>query len=245
MLMSTPTAVALRRARIGQGLSQDELAAQLRQFGALSASKRTVQRWESGKVTPGRIYTRALMAALALQPDELGLPPVIEDLDGARHVRAGAAFTPPPEPESAAPSDGRLPGLWLSRYQYWSTGREGLFVSQYHVLLDQNGTQVNVQSLPVGEAPRLSMQLSVRRNTLTGNFDEYTDPHGHYLGDHRWGAVQLLLAASHRYAHGKWVAWGSGEKVNSGPWELIWLSADTSPDALAPYARTLPDEPVE
>ena len=89
------------------------------------------------------------------------------------------------------------------------------------------------------------MALSVRRNVLTGTWEERTDPSGHYLGDVRWGAVQLLMSPSHRYMSGKWVAWGSGERVNSGPWELTWLSADTSSAALEPYAKVLADEPVE
>ena len=244
--MSTPTALKLRSARVGLGLSQDELAAVLReQHGVSTASKRNIQRWESGRVVPGRHYARALAAALGVTPDDLGLPPVVEDADGARHVRAWAPFTPPAEPEGAPASDGRLPGLWLSRYQYWSTGRGGLFISQYHCVLTQDGARVTVESLPVDAAPKLRLDLTAEGNVLTGQWDEQTDPHGHYLGDRRWGALQFLMTPSHRYMYGKWVGWGSGQVINSGPWELTWISADTSAETLAPYARTLDDEPVE
>ncbi len=242
--MSTPTALKLRHARVGLGLSQDELAALLREFGAPAASKRTVQRWESGKVLPGRHYTRALAAALGVGPDDLGLPPVIEDTDGARHIRAGATFAPPPDAEGAPAADGSLPGLWLSRYQYWSTGRQGLFISQHHVILTRDGAGITVESIPAGVPPSMSMTLSLRRNLLTGTWEEHSDPHGHYLGEACWGAVQLLLWPSHKYMNGKWVSWGSHNRINTGPWELTWISADTSPEALAPYARALDDEPV-
>ena len=241
--MSTAIAVKLRTARVGLGLSQDELAALLRRHGIPTASKRHVQRLESGQVAPGRHYARALMAALGVTQEDLAVPPVVEDADGARHVRAQAPFTPPPETEVDAASDGRLPGLWLSRYQYWSTGRSGLYISQYHVVLTHNGASVVAESLPSGEVPRLSLRLTAEGNLLTGTWDEWTDPHGHYLGDHRWGALQLLMTPSHRYMYGKWVGWGSGEVINSGPWELRWLGADTSAETLASYAHALPDEP--
>lgn len=244
--MSTPTALKLRTARVGRGLSQDELATVLReQYGVATASKRNIQRWESGRVVPGRHYSRALAAALGVTPDDLGLPPVVQDVDGARHVRAQAPFTPPAESEAGPVSDGRLPGLWLSRYQYWSTGRNGLFISQYHCVLTQDGARVHVESLPTGTAPILRVNLTAEGNILTGSWDEQTDPHGHYLGDRRWGALQLMMTPSHRYMYGKWVGWGSGEVINSGPWELTWLGADTSPETLADYAHALPDEPAQ
>jgi hypothetical protein len=113
------------------------------------------------------------------------------------------------------------------------------------VLLTQDSASVTVESLPAGAVPNLRMALAVRGNVLTGTWDEQTDPRGHYLGDLRWGAVQLLMTPSHRYMYGKWVAWGSGERVNSGPWELTWISADTSTEALTPFTRVLADEPVE
>lgn len=212
-------------------------------FGVPTASKRNIQRWEADQVTPGRYYARALAAALGVTPDDLGLPAVVQDTDGSRHVRTSTPFAPPSEAE-ASTSDGRVPGLWLSRYQYWSTGRSGLFISQYHVVLSQVGGVVTAQSLPADAAPTLTLDLVAEGNILTGTWDERTDPAGHYLGDRRWGALQLLMTPSHRYMYGKWVGWGSGGLINSGPWELLWLSADTSPEALAPYARALPDEPV-
>ncbi len=204
-----------------------------------------MQRLESGAVAPGRHYARALAAALGVTPDDLGMPAVIEDADGAIHVRAWSPFSPPPEAQGTPRSDGRLPGLWLSRYQYWSTGRQGLYISQYYVLLTQEGARVVVESLPAQAAPRLRLDLIAEGNVLTGSWDEWTDPQGHYLGDHRWGAMQLLMQPSHRYMGGKWVGWGSGERINSGPWELIWRSADTSAEGLAPFARQLDDERVE
>jgi len=239
--MSTPTANRLREARLGLGLSQDQLAERLREHGASTASKRQVQRWESGRVLPGRHYARALMATLGVTSEDLGAP-VVEDADGSRHVRAWAPFTPPPGSEGEPASDGRLPGLWLSRYQYWSTGRQGLYISQYHCILTQDGSSVLVESLPLGTAPSLRLDLVAEGSILTGTWEERTDPSGHYLGDRRWGALQLLATPSRRYLYGKWVGWGSDNKINSGPWELTWLRADTTD--VATHAYPMEDEPV-
>lgn len=239
----TPLAEKLRNARVGLGLTQLEMAERLREHhGAINVTKRTVQRWEQG-VVPSRQYTRLLAAAFGVSPEDL-TPPVVQDGDGARHVRAMAPFTPPPEGEAALTSDGKLPGLWLSRYQYWSTGRQGLYMSQHHCLLTRDGADVQVDSLPLGVAPSIHLALQADGNILTGTWEEHTDPRGHYLGDRRWGAIQLLATPSRRYLYGKWVGWGSGDVINSGPWELTWITADTSPQALAPYLRSLPDEPV-
>ena len=241
------TATAIRNARLSLGYSQDELAQRLREHGHPSVAKRTVQRWEHpiNATHPRRHFVLALAAILGISPEDLG-PPVVQDSDGARHVRAWTSFSPPTEDSQVArESDGRLPGLWLSRYQYWSTGRQRPYISQYHVILVQNGTSVTVESLPYGVDPRLVLDLTVEGNVVTGTWDEYTDPHGHYLGERRWGALQFLMTPSHRYMFGKWVGWGSGNVVNSGPWDLTWLGADTSTEALAPYQRALPDEPVE
>lgn len=240
--MTTPTALKLRIARVNAGLSQEALAVLLRQYGAPAASKRTVQRWEAGAQPRGH-YTRALAAALGMPHDDL-VGAVVQDADGARHVRVGAPFTPPAESGDAAAGDGRLPGIWLCRYQYWSTGRSGLFISQYHTILTLDGIDVTVTSLPPGSIPAMKMRLHLQRDILTGVFEEHTDTSGHYLGDVRWGAVQLIMAPSRRYMNGKWVAWGSGQVVNSGPWELIWLTADTADEVVARHSQPLPDEPV-
>jgi len=242
--MTTTVATKLRNARVGLGLSQDELAAELRQLGAASASKRHVQRWENG-VIPGRHYARYLSAIFGVTPDDLGLPAVVEDGDGARHVRAWSPFTPPPGSDAAPASDGRLPGVWLSRYQYFSTGRSGLYISQHHMVLTREGTSVSLDSLPLGVAPAMTINLTMDGQVLTGAFEERTDPRGHYLGERRWGALQLIVTPNRRYMYGKWCAWGSGQRINTGPWELTWITADTSAESLDSYSRALPDEAVE
>jgi len=119
-----------------------------------------------------------------------------------------------------------------------------LYISQYHVIVSHVGHAVTVESVPHEVAPWLRLHLVVEGNILTGTWDEHTSHSGHYLGERRWGALQLLMTPSHRYMYGKWVGWGSGERINSGPWELTWISADTSVDAVEPYARALEDEPA-
>lgn len=109
----------LRATRVGRGWSQDQLARVLRDhFGVPSASKRTIQRWEKG-VIPNRENISAVMAALGIANVSLGPPRVVDDATGARHVRATTAFTEPEPNPDAPPTDGRLPGIWLLRYQYY------------------------------------------------------------------------------------------------------------------------------
>lgn len=243
MPTATPTlASQVRAQRLVMGLSQDELARVLReQYGILTASKRMIQRWEAG-VVPSRDNQVVLMAALGVGDVER----VIADGTGARHVRVGAPFTPPPMPADAPVSDGRLPGVWLVRYQYWSTAREGVYVSQYHAVLEQFQLTagLRVASIPADVSPRLELMLTLRGAYVTGTWDEWTDPTGHYAGEHRWGALQLRLSPDRRYMGGLWVGFGSGERINSGPWELVWLTGDTSPESQARYAHVLPDEPL-
>lgn len=244
-MTSTQTVNPIRRARLSLGMSQDDLVTVLREeYGIAEANKRSLQRWEGGFSQPSRRYSRVLAAVFGTTPGELGLPHAIPDEDGAHHVRAGMPFLEPPKAQGAPVSDGRLPGVWHSRYQYWSTGRKALYVSQYYVLLSQDGQNLTIDSLPIGVPPSIHLEADVKGNIITGRYDEHTDPAGHYMGDVRSGALQLIMTPDHRYAAGKWVGWGGGNVVSSGPWELIWLGADTSADALSRYSRALPDEPV-
>jgi transcriptional regulator with XRE-family HTH domain len=107
---------ALRAVRAALHMSQDELAKAVRAAGDQAGepndcTKRLVQRWEAGLVTqPRGIYVRALEAATG-QP--------IENLD--RSTALG--MRDDTLPEAVEVPGGPLTGIWLSRYEYVSSGR--------------------------------------------------------------------------------------------------------------------------
>jgi len=55
------------------------------------------------------------------------------------------------------------------------------------------------------------------------------------------GAIQLLLEPSGRRMAGKWVGFGRDWDVNTGPWSLELVTADTGTEAMQRYDR--PPEP--
>src|SRR5215472_16456172 len=141
----------LRAARLKRRMSQDDLARAVRDAGTRTGepnacNKRTVQKWESGAVTtPRGIYIRALEFALGEPIENLGFVPADErygvDRDAAMTTEAIRA----PDPKTA---QGPLTGIWLSRYEFASSGRGGeTFADLHHVLLIQHGAAIQVRSL--------------------------------------------------------------------------------------------------
>jgi hypothetical protein len=112
------------------------------------------------------------------------------------------------------------------------------------VVLLHHGNRLTVRSLPQGaDAPgsTLTMALEVDRNIATGTWREETSPSGFYAGAVYHGAIQLLVEPTGRRMAGKWVGFGKSFDVNTGPWELIFLDANTSQATLDAYSRS-PDE---
>ena len=116
---------ALRAARLKRRMSQDDLARAVRDAGARTGepnacNKRTVQKWESGVVTtPRGTYIRALEFALGEPIENLGFVPADEKYGLDRETAMTIEATRAPDPKTA---DGPLTGIWLSRYEYVSSG---------------------------------------------------------------------------------------------------------------------------
>ena len=62
---------------------------------------------------------------------------------------------------------GPLTGIWLSSYEYESTGRGATFTSHHYVAVVQHGTRLQVRSTP-GSRSRLLMDLTANGQILTG-----------------------------------------------------------------------------
>ncbi|MFI1730178.1 helix-turn-helix domain-containing protein [Streptomyces acidicola] len=245
----------LRAVRIGLRMSQDDFAKALRKAGVElgepnDASKRLVQRWESGvSRTPRPVYTRALERTTGRPVEALGfaLPVprarVREDGSGGHDMQSG--------PEGVLPASGaretdasvvtdNYSGVWVSRYEFYSSSRDQTFEAKHHVVVVQHGNRLTAQSLPGAstnpDSP-LSLELTIDRNVVTGTWTEQAAPDGYYQGARYHGAVQMLVEPTGRRMAGKWVGFGKDFDVNTGPWELRLLDTNMSKAALERYSR--------
>ncbi|MEU5612942.1 helix-turn-helix domain-containing protein [Streptomyces sparsogenes] len=249
---------ALRAVRIGLRMSQDDLAKALRRAGAElgepnDASKRLVQRWEAGiSRSPRPVYVRALERVTGLSAESLGFAPQVPLARVHGDGRGGHDMAPSPEGVASASADAQpvqqaaeanYSGVWLSRYEFYSSGRDDSFEGRHYVVLVQHGNRLTARSLNCASSnpdSPLSLDLTVDRNVVTGTWTEQTAADGYYQGAHYHGAVQLLVEPTGRRMAGKWVGFGKDFDVNTGPWELRLMDTSTSKAALERYS--LPPE---
>ncbi|MFF5070057.1 helix-turn-helix domain-containing protein [Micromonospora olivasterospora] len=249
--MNAPN-VALRAVRTGMRMSQDDFARALQAAGHRvgepnDANKRLVQRWESGAIAaPRPVYVRALEVVTGLPIDLLGFTSVpggqvADDNQGGHDLTSPMSdlATPVPTHRPAAVR-GSYAGVWLSRYQYYSSGRGESFAGQHFVVVLQHGDRLTARSLPGSAASSLSLDLTVDGSVVTGTWVEQTDPGGYYRGARYHGAIQLLAEPTGRRMAGKWVGFGKDMDVNTGPWDLVFQDASTSKATLDRY-NILPD----
>ena len=234
--------VALREARIRARLSQTELARRIRETGFTSGDAngctvRMVQRWESGETRrPRPHYLIALENVLGQPIENLGFDADLRHgMDRARALSdAGLdAMIPLPEP---AENYGTLSGIWLSTYEYRSSGRDAVYTSRHHVMLLHRGAKLMVRSLPASES-QLSMDLGVNGHVITGTWTEQTQPDGYYRGAVYTGAIQFLQESPARLT-GKWVGFGKEDEVNTGPWSLTLVDEQVDTEAVERWNRS-------
>lgn len=242
---------ALKAVRVGLRMSQDDLARAVREAGNHSGepndcTKRLVQRWEAGVVkSPRAVYVRALEAATGQPIENLGFESAEVRYGLNRNEALGMAAStaiPLSETERGA-SSGPLTGIWLSRYEYVSSSREDqTFTSQHYVVMLHRGSRLQVRSLPETAPGRVLMELTVNGQVVTGTWSEETNPDGYYRGSVYHGAIQMLLDPTEHRMTGKWVGFGRNFDLNTGPWSLELVTAETSKEAMAEYNRPVPTE---
>lgn len=245
--MAAPNRV-LRAVRVGMRMSQDDLARALREAGQRAgepndASKRLVQRWESGvTAVPRPVHARALESVTGLPIEALGFtlpaPDAADALDQDAPVVAeipAATGTPRSHPIA----HGSYAGVWLSRYEYFSSGRRDTFTGLHYVVALQHGHRLTVRSLPGSSDSTLTMDLLVESNVITGTWVEQTAHSSHYRGARYHGALQLLAEPTGRRMLGKWVGFGKEMDwtINTGPWELVFQDASTNKATVEKYNR--------
>lgn len=238
--------VALREARIRAHLSQDQLAGLIREagfrFGHLGntngCSVRMVQRWESGETRrPHARYLLALEAVLGQPIENLGFDADLRHgMDRARALRDAGLDEDLAAPEPAG-SYGSLSGIWLSDYEYRSSGRDQTFHGRHYVMMLQRGGRLMVRSLPASKS-RLSMDLDVNGKVATGTWAEQTQADGYYRGAVYTGAIQLLEREDGRQMTGAWVGFGKEpEEVNTGAWSLTLVDEYVDAEAVERWNR--------
>ncbi|MDI1462242.1 XRE family transcriptional regulator [Catellatospora sp. KI3] len=236
---------------MGMLMSQDDFARAIREAGRRAgtpndANKRLVQRWEAGAiVAPRPVYARALEVVTGLPIGSLGFT---VSVPGARNTAEEAAdanadatvpITVGTGALAAATSAGHgsHSGIWLSRYEYVSSGRGATFTGLHYVVVLQHGDRLTVRSLPGSSDSPLTMDLTVDGSVLTGTWVEQTASDGYYRGARYHGAIQMLVEPTGRRMAGKWVGFGKEMDINTGPWELVFQDASTNKAALERYNR--------
>ncbi|MFJ7242372.1 XRE family transcriptional regulator [Streptomyces olivaceus] len=251
--MTTPNAT-LRAVRMGLLMSQDDFARAIREAGDRvghpnDATKRLVQRWEAGTTgTPRPVYARALESVTGLPIESLGFLPAVTlaRVNGDGH--GGHDVEPSPDgvaPPSTGPTPQATPrqnfsGVWLSRYEYFSSGRDSSFIGMHYVVLLQHGNRITARSLPHGSSnpdSPLTMDLTLDGSVVTGTWVEQTASEGYYRGARYHGAIQMLAEPTGTRMSGKWVGFGKDMDVNTGPWELRLQDASTKQSTIAQYNR--------
>lgn len=240
---------------MGMLMSQDEFAKAINDAGERmgqpnGANKRLVQRWESGAITaPRGNYARALEAVTGVPIESLGftMPVAMARVTGDGH--GGHDVEPSPE-GVAAPGPGPTPqssprgnysGVWLSKYEYFSSGRDSSFIGMHYVVVLQHGNRLTVRSLPDASSnpnSPLTMDLTLDGSVITGSWVEQTANDGYYRGARYHGAIQMLVEPTGTRMAGKWVGFGKDMDVNTGPWELRLQDASTNQKTIAKYSRT-------
>lgn len=121
-----------------------------------------------------------------------------------------------------------MSGIWHSRYLYYSSGRGKQFEGEHYMVVRQDGTRLDGQSLPHSLDSLLRMHMSIDGSVATGTWTERTSPDGYYRGAVYHGTIQLLVDPVGRQMSGKWLGFGKNFKINSGEWELTWVDGSTA-----------------
>ena len=133
---------------------------------------------------------------------------------------------------------GERTGIYLSVYEYPSSGRGGTFTSRHYVMVVQRGAELAVRSVPAS-ASQLAMDLSANGRILTGTWAEQTRGDGPHHGAVYTGAIQMIEDDNpdpRRFA-GKWVGFGKDGGMNTGPWSLTVVGEHLGEQAVERWNR--------
>ena len=163
---------------------------------------------------------------------------VLYGMDRAQALAETGLDSAFPLPGRTAERYGERSGIYLSVYEYPSSGRGGTFTSKHYVMVVQRGAKLAVRSVPAS-ASQLAMDLSVNGRVLTGTWAEQTQADGQYRGTVYTGAIQLIENEGTdpwRFS-GKWVGFGKDGEMNTGPWSLTLVDEHVDEQAVEFWNR--------
>lgn len=130
-----------------------------------------------------------------------------------------------------------LEGIWLSEYEYESTGRGATFSGRHYVTARRDGGRLLMQSVPASES-KLSIDLEVRDRALLGYWLEETNPDGYYQGMTFFGTLLVTVDPDGRRMSGKWTGNSRDSlTVNVGPWSLTLVDEQVGEEAIERWNR--------
>ena len=234
---------ALVAVRTQLKLSQDEFAHTVREAGDWlgepnNCTKRQVQYWEAGTM-PRPPYIRAITFATGMTPENLGFTAAEElGVDVSEAMPQAEPWLPVPDPRART---GPLTGIWVSTYEYPSSGRGGTFTGRHYVVLIQHGMRLQARSVPAAGS-RLRIDFTVDGSVLTGTWREETRRGGYYHGAVYHGAIQVITDATARRLAGTWVGYGKNGEMNTGPWSLEMVSSQVTPATIDEFNKDPGDD---
>ena len=244
--MGTRPNDTLRAVRMGMRMSQDDFALAIQRAGDQlgqpnAANKRLVQRWESGEIEmPRPAYARALEMVTRLPVTSLGFPAgadavIVDDGRGGHDLLVRE--TALPRPSGPMRAGGSYSGIWLSTYDYHSSGRNQTYTNSHYIVVLQHENRLTVRSVHGPEKSLLTMDLTVDGSVVTGIWSEETERDSYYRGARYHGAIQMLAEPTGRRITGKWVGFGKEMDINTGPWTLTFVDASTGKAAIEKYSE--------
>ncbi len=84
------------------------------------------------------------------------------------------------------------------------------------------------RSDPLESGSRLTLDLGVDGNLVTGSWSERTSPTGHYRAATYHGVVQMILDPTGRAMTGRWLGISKRYTIKSGEWRLDRLPDSTT-----------------
>jgi hypothetical protein len=130
-----------------------------------------------------------------------------------------------------------LAGVWLSEYEFESTGRGATFAGRHYVTARRDGDRLLLRSVPASKS-KLSIDLEAKGNALLGVWAEETQVDGYYQGITFFGTLTVVTDPDGRRLHGIWTGGArDGLEVNTGPWSLTLVDDSLSAEALERWNR--------